>query len=289
MTEKGYRVLEHIVRHLDPQLIDCVVRARDKNLAQDYYTEIGELCAEAGLICLDRKDAQAVSMSAGRPTLGLAVSWRWLINVPDLKLIVLHDSLLPRYRGFAPLVNCLINGESEIGVTALYASAEFDRGLMLGQSRRPVTYPLTIAAAIEQVSASYLELVSELWQQLAADELPAGQAQDEAAATYSLWRDEEDYQLDWNLDAARLRRTVDALGWPYQGARTTLDGQELRIIRAVEVPDVIIENRAPGKVLFATVEGPIVVCGQGLLQLLEVHNEAGESALPLARFRARLR
>ena len=293
MTEKGYRVLKHIVQHLDWHLIDRVVRARDKNLAKDYYAEIGALCAETGIICVDRTAAVPPNSAGPAATvagpLALAVSWRWLIDVPGQSLIVLHDSLLPRYRGFAPLVNSLINGEPEIGVTALYASAEFDRGPVLGQSRRAVAYPLTIAAAIEQVAECYLELVSQLWQQVATAALPAGTPQDETAATYSLWRDEEDYRLDWSLDAGRLRRTVDALGWPYQGAVTTLDGQVLRIVRAVEVLDVVIENRTPGKVLFAAADGPVVVCGRGLLQLLEVQNEAGDAVLPLARFRARLR
>lgn len=288
MTEKGYRVLEHIFRHLDPALIDHVVRSRDKNLAQDYYAEIGALCAEAGIPCLDRVAAKKTPAPA-TPLLALAVSWRWLIDRPGGTLIVMHDSLLPRYRGFAPLVNSLINGEEEMGVTALYASAEFDRGPVLGQARRRIAYPITIAEAIEQVSGCYIELTTMLWAQLQAENLPAGTPQDEAAVTYSLWRDDEDYYLDWQLDAARLRRTVDALGWPYQGASTRLDGQVLRVRRATELPDVVIENRTPGKVLFVNAAGPVVVCGQGLLQLLEVQTEEGQSALPLPRFRARLR
>jgi methionyl-tRNA formyltransferase len=287
MTEKGFRVLEHIVRHLDIALIDHVVRARDKNLAQDYYTEIGDLCEQAGLSCLDRGAAKVAAAPAVQLKV-LVVSWRWLIDLPSNTLIVMHDSLLPRYRGFAPLVNSLINGEPEIGVTALYASAEFDRGPVLGQARRCVAYPSTIAEAIEQISGCYIELVSILWAQLQAGMLPAGTPQDEDAATYSLWRDEEDYRLDWQLDAARLRRTVDALGWPYRGASTTLDGQLLRVRRAAEIPDVVIENRTPGKVLFSNADGPVVVCGQGLLQLQEVYTEGGQPALPLPKFRARL-
>ncbi|WP_151087665.1 formyltransferase family protein [Hymenobacter baengnokdamensis] len=282
MTEKGYRVLEHIVRHLDTSLIAQVVSARDKNLARDYYDEIVALCHEAGIACISRLAARPVASS-----LALAISWRWLINEPNSTLVVLHDSLLPRYRGFAPLVNYLINGEPEIGVTALYADRDFDRGDIIAQARRSVVYPLTIATAIETVSECYIELVSQLWQSMAAAGRLAAEPQKETLATYSLWRDDEDYRLDWQLDASRLRRTVDALGWPYKGAAVLLDGVLLRVLRVEELPDVIIENRAPGKVLFSDAQGPVVVCGHGLLRLLEVVTEQGQSALPLPKFRVR--
>lgn len=288
MTEKGYRALEYIVRNLDPTLIDHVVCSRDKKMAQDYYAEISALCAEAGIPCLDRGAAKKAAAPAA-PLLALAISWRWLIDRPSDTLIVMHDSLLPRYRGFAPLVNSLINGEKEVGVTALYASDEFDRGPILGQAHRFISYPITIAEAIEKVSGCYIELIDMIWAKLRVGILPVGTPQDESLATYSLWRDEEDYCLDWQLDAACLRRTVDALGWPYQGATTKLDGQVLRVRRATELPDVVIENRTPGKVLFVNAAGPVVVCGQGLLQLLEAYTDDGQPAIPLPRFRARLR
>ncbi len=69
----------------------------------------------------------------------------------------------------------------------------------------------------------------------------------EAAATYSLWRDEADYRIDWHRDSTYLRRFVDALGVPYRGASTLLGGQLCRVLAAEAAPDVVIENRAPGK------------------------------------------
>jgi methionyl-tRNA formyltransferase len=283
MTEKGYRVLEHIVRYLDTSIVAQVVSARDKNLAHDYYDEIVALCKKANISCVNRLAAQR-----DIAPIALAISWRWLINEPASKLIVMHDSLLPRYRGFAPLVNCLINGESKIGVTALYADKEFDRGDILAQSHRLVTYPFTIAAAIQLVLECYIELLEKLWQSLSLASLPVAVPQDDLSATYSLWRDDEDYLLDWQLDAFRLRRTVDALGWPYRGAAIKLDNTLLRVLEAEELPDVVIENRTPGKVLFSDTKGPVIVCGTGLLRLIDVVTEQGESALPLPRFRARL-
>ena len=281
MTEKGYRVLQHIAAHLDSSVVTLVVGAPDPNLAQDFFIEIRDLCAQAG-IPFQRRDAPRASPTA----YALAVSWRWLIADAGT-LIVLHDSLLPRYRGFAPLVSCLINGEPAVGVTALYATAEFDQGPILGQASRPVQYPLRIAEAVQLAVACYLELITQLWPGLRAGQLPVGTPQREADATYSLWRDEQDYRIDWRADGATIRRFVDALGWPYQGASTLLNGQLHRVLAVEPEPDVRIENRTPGKVLFVRAGQPVVVCGTGLLRLTALRTSAGGEALPLARFRSR--
>ena len=281
MTEKGYRVLQHVVAHLDTSVVALVVGAPDPSLAQDFFAEIQALCAQAGIPFQRRNVPLAV-----RTAYALAVSWRWLIADAGT-LIVLHDSLLPSYRGFAPLVSCLINGEPRIGVTALFATADFDQGPILGQAARPVQYPLRIADAIQLAVECYLELITQLWPSLQAGQLPPGTPQQEADATYSLWRDEQDYRIDWRADSATIRRFVDALGWPYQGASTLLNGQLHRVLAAEPEPDVTIENRTPGKVLFVRAGQPVVVCGTGLLRLTALRTSAGGEALPLTRFRSR--
>jgi methionyl-tRNA formyltransferase len=114
--------------------------------------------------------------------------------------------------------------------------------------------------------------------------------QDEKAATYSLWRDEDDYRIDWSHDAAVIKRFIDAVGYPYHGACSNLDGTLTRILDASVEPDVKIEQRVPGKVMFVRDGWPIVTCGTGMLRLLEVRNEARtESLLPLRKFRSRFR
>ncbi|MGY3089650.1 methionyl-tRNA formyltransferase [Hymenobacter sp. UYAg731] len=281
MTEKGYRVLQHIVAHLDISVVALVVGAPDPGLVQDFFAEIRGLCARAGIPFQGRDAPRAVPTAYA-----LAVSWRWLIADAGT-LIVLHDSLLPRYRGFAPLVNCLINGETTIGVTALYATADFDQGPILGQAARPVQYPLRISDAIQLAVECYLELVTQLWPGLRAGQLIPGTPQREADASYSLWRDEQDYRIDWRADSTVISRLVDALGWPYPGASTLLNGQLHRVLAAMPEPDVRIENRTPGKVLFVRAGQPVVVCGTGLLRLTALRTSAGAEGLPLARFRSR--
>ncbi len=278
MTAKGVATFEAL-----DGLVSAVVSARDPGSSDDSYDRLAAACARRGVPFHDR--------GADVPQTGyaLAVGWRWLIpERPGTTLVVFHDSLLPRYRGFNPLVTALIAGDAETGVTALLATAEYDRGDILGQVRVPLPRPIRLAAAIDLVAAAYGELAADLGARIAAGQALAGTPQDEAAASYSLWRDEADYTMDWATDADRLRDFVFAVGPPYAGARTRLDGVPVRVWEVTPEPDVPIANRTPGKVLFLRDGRPTVVCGTGLLRIDAMTDEAtGAARLPLTRFRTR--
>lgn len=282
MSEKGLAVTRALLG-IDASLIAQVVGARDSSVANDYSAEIASECAAHGVpFAFDTKGLAIATPFA------LAVSWRKLINAGEAKLVVLHDSLLPRYRGFNPLVTALINGDREIGVSALYASERYDCGDLLGQERISITYPITIAEAIAQLLPGYISLALNLARSLSAGIAPVATPQSIRGVSYSLWRDEKDYWIDWQRPAEELLRTIHALGAPYSGARTQLDSSAVVLDAAEVLADVAIANRTPGKVIFVEDGYPVVVCGVGLLKLTRLRfAENGQSALPLARFRSR--
>ena len=111
--------------------------------------------------------------------------------------------------------------------------------------------------------------------------------QNEADATYSLWRDEEDYHIDWKSSADDIQQFVYSVGYPFKGAYTILDGEKIRVLDCKPLADVIVENRISGKLIFLDNGFPIIVCGKGLLKILSAENEEGQSILPLQKFRAR--
>jgi methionyl-tRNA formyltransferase len=285
MGAKGLACLKAITEKF-PSQIEMVVYARDKNVENDYVNEILAFCELHQIKCCDKKswdnhnDIQTQSYA-------IAVSWRWLIEHKNLTLIVLHDSLLPKYRGFNPLVSALINGDDSIGVTALFANKEFDRGDIIDQASIKISYPITIADAIETITSCYQKLILQIVELLINNKLIA-KVQDESQATYSLWRDNEDYFLDWNLDAQTLSRSVDALGYPYAGAKTRMDEQVITITKSEALPDLIIENRTPGKILFFNNNQPEVVCGKGILRIVEAINENKEK-IEFTKFRQRFK
>jgi methionyl-tRNA formyltransferase len=282
MTEKGYAVVRLLLTRY-PGLVAAVVAARDKSMAEDCFDEIAELCRISNARFCDRNDGFSIQTDYA-----LAVAWRWLIEAGSARLIIFHDSLLPRYRGFNPLVTALINGDKEIGVTALYATAEYDRGDIIAQSSSTISYPVRIQEAIKTVVGHYEALATNIAGALTGGEEPKAKPQDEAHASYSLWRDDEDYFVDWSRSAIDIKRFIDAVGYPYKGAAATLEGRVVRIREAEALDDVRIANRTAGKVIFLKDAKPVVVCGQGLLWTTElVDNETGASLLPLSRFRLR--
>ena len=204
------------------------------------------------------------------------VGWQYLVKDVSHNLIVFHDSLLPKYRGFAPTVTAMINEESRIGVTALKPVSEVDAGPIVGQIATEVHYPMPIAEALRRQAQSMSKLTVEILGTV-ANGMPEGAPQNEAEATYSLWRDGGDYWLDWSQSAGRIARTVDAVGPPYEGARSLYNGKEVIIRAAQAVPDLVFEIRQPGKVWKLEDGAPFVVCGQGLLKVIHAETPDGQT------------
>lgn len=283
MTRKGYESLAHFIRTFGSSNINFVVGAEDAGNQEDCYREIKDLCKQHQVAFYSRQEKFTVDTEYV-----IAISWRWMITLGDSKLIVMHDSLLPRYRGFAPLVNCLVNGEQKIGVTALYASEEYDRGDIIASDHLEISYPLKIKDAIEMITSCYKNLIEHIGKKIISGELMEAKKQREEDATYSLWLDESDYDIDWNKDAETLKRFIDAVGFPYNGAATYMDGKKLRIADAEVLPDLVIENRKPGKIIFMEQGKPVVVCGKGLIRIKSLIDDATtQEMLPLKRFRIR--
>jgi methionyl-tRNA formyltransferase len=282
MSERGYEVLRALADE-EPECLAAVVAARDPGVQKDWFDEIAALCAERRIPFVDRFTPVPDEGYA------LTVGWRWLNKWPEERLIVLHDSLLPRYRGFAPLVAALINGDAQVGVTALLAAEAFDEGPIVSQEVVDIHYPIKAVKAIRAMIPAYVALATRIARTIASGEALAATPQDESLATWSLWRDDEDYQIDWSMAADRIERFVDAVGYPYRGASTLVNDTLARVLAVKALPDLPVENRTPGKVLFVRDGRPIVVCGSGLLRIDELLDEQDNSLLPLSRFRTRFR
>lgn len=283
MGEKGLSVLSHCVELASAsRLVGDVVVGRDKAVQDDCADHIVTLCRKHSIPVFERQNAPLFLGYS------IAISWRWLIPNSE-HLIVLHDSILPRYRGFAPLVAALKNGDGEIGVTAIVACGEYDRGGILFQARTPVNYPIRIREAIKLISTLYCELIEQIFTELAKNSnlTLLAREQDHSAATYSLWLDEQDYLIDWTKSSAAIQRFVDATGYPYLGAKTRAQGAVFTLLEGHTVQDVKIEDRSPGKVIFVRDGQPHVVCGDGIYCISRLLDSAGNDAIPLRAFRTR--
>lgn len=282
LSAKGLAVLESLSESEYRKHIAYVVVGRDPAVIDDHSEEIVQLAKFSGIPVFER-----LNKNIPPSKFSICAGWRWLLDEIS-KTIVLHDSLLPKYRGFAPLVTALVNGDEKIGVTAILSEATYDTGPILAQIEIPVPETIKIQTAIEKISDAYAKISLEVMAAIVSDQLE-GIKQNEAEATYSLWLDDDDYWINWQKDAYAIQRFVNAVGHPYKGARTNI-GNLTYVVKEVQVvPDVTICNRAPGKVIFRDALGmPTVVCGTGLIKIKElIEVESGESALPLGKFRTK--
>jgi methionyl-tRNA formyltransferase len=277
MTSKGLFVLRRFVEKFGSHSISYIIGARDKSIQYDAFDDMQMLAKKHGIRFYERTHFD-IGIEQAFNGLKFAIGWRWIIH-SSRNLVVFHDSLLPRYRGFAPLVNSLINKEKWGGVTALLASDRYDCGDILGQKSVAFNYPLKIWDAIQLVEPLYFELVDEIYSLTLADQPLTRVIQNDQESSYSLWLDDHDYYVDWTWPAGKIARFVDAVGFPYSGAMSRLGKDEVILKQCKVMSDVSVENRTRhlGKVIFFEENMPVVVCAEGLLAIKEMTTPTGES------------
>ena len=283
MSKKGLRSLQSVIDNSLSNQIDKVVSSRDSSISKDYYKEIKDLCQKNNILFYDKGENFKVESEYV-----FAISWRWMLDCDKSNLIVFHDSLLPKYRGFNPLVSCLLNRENKIGVTALFASEEFDTGPIISQSSSTITYPIKLDQAIDVICENYSDLCIEIIKKIKSKTKLNAKPQNNSDASYSVWRDEEDYKIDWSKSAEDICSIIDSLGYPYLGASCHIQSQKVRILEAEVYENLLVENRSPGKLLLKKGDFPVIICGKGLLLIKKaVYDESRESIFPLKKFRIR--
>jgi methionyl-tRNA formyltransferase len=202
-----------------------------------------------------------------------------LLDIPPLGCINVHASLLPRYRGAAPLNWCIINGETETGVTTMLMDVGLDTGPMLLKQSTPVDRNENIVSLHDRMSTMGAELLSETLDGLAAGTI-VPQEQEGSQSCYAAMFKKEDGRIDWNRDAGSIHNQVRGLAaWPV--AYTFLDDQVLKVYRT----RVASGNGLPGTVLQADKQGIEVACQKGSL-IIEELQLAGKKRLEAASFLA---
>ena len=285
MTQKGFDSLNALIKNNYKEFIKEVIVSIDKNVVNDYSLDIFNLCLNNGIRVSYRTENKIQNNC-----IKLAIGWRWFIqNTFEIKnLYVLHDSILPKYRGFAPLVNQLINGEKIIGATLFLASNTYDEGDIIFQKKIAINYPIKIQTAINLISNIYCDLTLKLFESIKNNQKIPKKKQIEKNASYSLWRDSYDYRINWKNDADTIHRFINALSSPFLGAYTYVDDIKILITEAQIVNDCKIENRDNGKVIKIENGKPLVVCQTGILKILEAFDfTTGKSILPIKKFRSR--
>jgi methionyl-tRNA formyltransferase len=236
---------------------------------------------EAGLPVLQpaspRDDGFASELSSHRPDVAAVVAYGHILPpdvlaVPPRGTVNVHFSLLPRYRGAAPVQRAIMAGETETGVTTFLLEPTLDTGPILLQAREPIRPDDSTGSLLERLAViGARALVSTL------DGLEAGSlqpvAQDPALASAAPKVLPEEGAIDWSRPATEIVNLIRAFD-PAPGAFATFRGKRVKVWKARRAPDG--EGGAPGSVVDAGKDSLVVAVGDGTVELLELQLEGAK-------------
>lgn len=200
---------------------------------------------------------------------------QWVLDLPPRGCVNIHGSLLPRWRGAAPIHRAIEAGDAQTGITIMQMDAGLDTGPML------LAEPLAIAA--EDTTATLHDRLAALGARLVVDALGRLESlppvpQPEAGANYASKIEKAEGTIAWTLPAAVIERRVRAFD-PFPGCSFTLGGETFKLWRAAVLPGA----GEPGTVLAAGEGRLVVACGEGALELLELQRTGGRR-VPVREF-----
>jgi len=196
-----------------------------------------------------------------------------ILELPKFGCLNVHTSLLPKYRGAAPIQWALANGETETGVTIMKMDAGLDTGAILAQTRTPILP--------EDDSATLHDRLAQLGADLLVKTIPdfvAGKIQPKPqpaeGVSHAPKIKKEDGRIDWNLPAQKILDRLRAFA-PWPGAFTFWRGEPKSHLLKIWKAEIINQNGEAGKILLADKNGIIVAGGQNALKVLELQREGG--------------
>jgi len=257
-------------------------------------TAISELAETLGLACLETADINTPEHTARirhlEPDIIVVIALGQkigpeLLRVPHCRTINLHSSLLPKYRGAAPINWAIINGETETGLTVIELNEQWDAGEMLGQARTPIGAEETAGELHDRLAAMGPDLLAEVLENIARGTITP-LPQNHALASRAPKLKKADGAIDWSREAAVLRNQIHGM-WPWPGAQCLLlqggkNTPETILLARARTPDTPDEESVKVRVMPGPAPRPgellddlTIQCGRSRLQLLEVKPAGG--------------
>ncbi|MEE4495598.1 methionyl-tRNA formyltransferase [Streptomyces sp. BE230] len=263
----GHRTLQALLDS-EHDVVLVVTHPRSDHAYEKIWSDsVADLAEKHGVPVLirNRPDDQELfeRLKEAEPDIIVANNWRtWIppriFALPRHGTLNIHDSLLPKYAGFSPLIWALINGEREVGVTAHMMNDELDAGDIVRQEAVPVG-PADTATDLFHKTVDLIAPVTTG----ALDLIAGGQTeftkQDRSRASFFHKRSAEDIRIDWNWPAQDLERLVRAQSAPYPSAYAFHRGERLEVVTAV-----VSQGRyggTPGRIFYREGEGVVIVAG----------------------------
>lgn len=201
----------------------------------------------------------------------------WVLDLPRRGCLNIHASLLPRWRGAAPIQRAIEAGDAQTGITLMHMDAGLDTGPMLTADSLTIAGDDTAASLHDRLAAMGARLVVQELPRWVDGTLPAV-TQPSVGVTYAAKIDKTEAWIDWTRPAAELERRIRAFD-PFPGAQLMLGGETVKVWRAGVLPD----RGEPGTVLPGEAHQLVLACGDGALELLVVQRPGGRR-MPVREF-----
>ncbi|MGW0200679.1 methionyl-tRNA formyltransferase [Nonomuraea sp. NPDC003201] len=262
----GHRTLQALLDSGHDVVLAVTHPQSDHAYEKIWSDSVAELAEAHGVPVVLRNrpdDELLLTLKEVEPDLIVANNWRtWIppeiFTLPRHGILNVHDSLLPAYAGFSPLIWALINGEKEVGVTAHMMNAELDAGDIVVQRAVPVGPADTATDLFHRTVDLIGPIVAE-----ALDLIASGRTewtpQDRTKASFFHKRSIEDSNIDWNWPAEDIERLVRAQSDPYPNAFTHYRGERVRVLKASVSQGVY--GGTPGRVFIREGDGIVIVAG----------------------------
>jgi methionyl-tRNA formyltransferase len=197
---------------------------------------------------------------------------QWVLGTPRLGCMNIHASLLPRWRGAAPIHRAIEAGDSQSGVTIMQMDAGLDTGDMLLAERVPIGVEETTGSLHDKLASLGGRLIVQALELAACGGLHPVK-QPEAGVTYAHKIDKWEALVDWSQPAPVIARRIRAFD-PFPGAAGVLNGEQIKLWRGEALDQT--PSAPPGDVLAASAQGVDVACGQGVLRLTQLQRAGGK-------------
>lgn len=291
----GAKVLEKMYQ-LAPDSLSVIISIDDSLDTRSTLSSYAQFAQKTGKpLRVLKKSAQLPEVIAEfEPDLCIVVGWYWVLKPELLKMVSegwlgIHASLLPKYRGGAPLVWAIINGETESGLSLFYFDDGMDTGDIVAQRKFVIGPKETIADVLHKAEALSTEIIQDTYPILINGILQQT-TQNHSQATYGAIRKPADGRIDWHLSAIQLYNFIRAQTHPYPGAFClTPTDKTLRIWQAKVFPYPYFGN--PGQVVMLENDEVVVTCGHNSalrLSTIQLDGQAEQEAITLLKFGQRL-
>ncbi len=266
--------------------VPMVLSHEDDPKENRWFASVTDFCRERGIPVVHPKDVNAAPwperIRGLRPDLLFSFYYRSMLKeevlgIPRLGAMNLHGSLLPKYRGRAPVNWVLVKGERETGVTLHFMTVKPDAGDIVGQVAVPIDFGDTALSLFGKMEGAAARLLGDLLPRIAGGDIPR-RPNEIARGSYFGGRKPEDGRIDWSRPAVEIYNLVRAVTRPYPGAFAELDGEKLTVWWAVPLAGDPGGGIPPGTIRVAggrpascpSPRRAVVETGAGGLQLEEI-------------------